>query len=209
MASARRATAKDVKREATRARLLAAARRLFAEHGYSGVSTTEIAREAGVTHGMVNAHFHSKAGLLFELIAESNALQEDAARSVAESEGDCLSRLKKVIDIFLHHDLQDLELYGVMQAYSWRWPYDHERRNREQVAQALAPVRRLVEEAQAKGELRADCDPDAVTELFLAVYTHATRAALFDDATAEECAARILAQLRLALDGLRPAPEAG
>lgn len=199
-----RGTAREAKREATRKRLLDAARELFAEFGYSGVSTTEIARAAGVTHGMVNAHFHSKAGLLFELIEQNNDQQRDAAACVAASEGDCLSRLRQVIDVYLAHDLRDIELFSVMQAYSWEWPYDHERRNRAQLADALAPVRDLIEEAKAGGELAPDVDAAALVEVFIAVYTRAARAAIFDDATVEEVREAIMDRMRLVYRGLGP-----
>ena len=67
-ANPRRPTYKDKKREETRAKLLAAARQLFAEHGYDDVPVTEIAQHAGVTHSMINVYFGGKPGLLYEII---------------------------------------------------------------------------------------------------------------------------------------------
>ena len=55
--------------------MLEAARRLFAERGYDSVPVTEIAKEAGVTHGMINVYFGGKPGLLYEIIRQNNALQ--------------------------------------------------------------------------------------------------------------------------------------
>ena len=46
------------------ARILAAARSLFALHGYRSVSLREIAREAGMTHTGVTHHFRSKSHVL-------------------------------------------------------------------------------------------------------------------------------------------------
>jgi AcrR family transcriptional regulator len=199
-----RATAKTARREATRARLIEAARRLFAEHGYSAVSTTEIAREAGVTHGMVSAHFHSKAGLLFELISESNRVQTEAAASVAASEGPFLDRLRRIVEIYLAEDLGDLELYGVMKAYSWRWPYEYERRNRGQLCEALDPLRILLEEAAAGGELRGDVAFDELAAIFLGIYGEATRLAIYEEMDRAEVAEVIMRRLAILADGLRP-----
>ena len=47
-----------------RARLLDAARALFAERGYAATTTADVARHAGVSEGIVFHHFGSKADLL-------------------------------------------------------------------------------------------------------------------------------------------------
>src|SRR5579871_6565096 len=54
--------------EATRARIVAAAERLFAERGYGDVSMPEIARASGVTAGAIYKHFEGKADLFFEVV---------------------------------------------------------------------------------------------------------------------------------------------
>jgi AcrR family transcriptional regulator len=48
----------------SRTRLLLAARRLFAEHGYESTSTASIARAAGTSESQLIKHFGGKAGLL-------------------------------------------------------------------------------------------------------------------------------------------------
>jgi AcrR family transcriptional regulator len=53
--------------EATQAALIAAARPLFAQRGYAGVGTEEIARAAGVTRGALYHHFDGKREL-FEAV---------------------------------------------------------------------------------------------------------------------------------------------
>lgn len=57
-------------RDARRGQILAAARRLFSESGFSAVSTTEIAAEAGVARGLINHYFGTKRRLYIEVVRE-------------------------------------------------------------------------------------------------------------------------------------------
>src|SRR5271167_3345259 len=66
---------------ATRAALVAAARPLFAEHGFAGVGTETIVAAAGVTRGALYHQFADKTEL-FEAVYE--AIEEDLARELTE-----------------------------------------------------------------------------------------------------------------------------
>ena len=54
--------------EASRARILAAARRLFAERDIPAVSIRDIARAAGVSHGLVQQYFGTREQMLVAII---------------------------------------------------------------------------------------------------------------------------------------------
>jgi AcrR family transcriptional regulator len=54
-----------------RSRLITAARDVFAERGYAGASTREIAKQAEVTEVLLFRHFGSKAGLFDEAVLDT------------------------------------------------------------------------------------------------------------------------------------------
>jgi AcrR family transcriptional regulator len=71
--------------EATRARLIAIATRMFADRGYEDTSIEAVLREAGVSRGSLYHHFPSKEAL-FEAVAE-DVETSVGAQTVAAADG--------------------------------------------------------------------------------------------------------------------------
>jgi AcrR family transcriptional regulator len=63
--------------EARRATILAAARSVFAERGYTSATIREIARRAGVTHGLLVLHFSTKEQLFLAAMPGADDLAEN------------------------------------------------------------------------------------------------------------------------------------
>jgi AcrR family transcriptional regulator len=61
---------RSARKAATRARLLQAAARVYAAHGFAGATLDDVAEEAGLTKGAVYGHFGSKDNLLVALMEE-------------------------------------------------------------------------------------------------------------------------------------------
>lgn len=67
---------------ATRERVVAIARRLFAEHGYEGTSIEAVLQESGLSRGALYHHYAGKDAL-FEAVVE--AVEAEAGRAIAAS----------------------------------------------------------------------------------------------------------------------------
>jgi len=77
-------TKHDLRSEATRRRLVSAARGLFGARGYAEVGTEEIVRAAGVTRGALYHQFRDKADL-FAVVAEE--IEAEIAEGIADTAG--------------------------------------------------------------------------------------------------------------------------
>ncbi|MEU3616425.1 TetR family transcriptional regulator [Streptomyces sp. NPDC006872] len=65
--------------EGHRAAIIEAARHTFAERGYARTTLREIARRAGVTHGLITRHFASKERLFLAAVPGNRDLERVAA----------------------------------------------------------------------------------------------------------------------------------
>jgi TetR/AcrR family transcriptional repressor of nem operon len=71
---------RDDHKHQTRERIMAAAGRVFRQHGYAAAGVDAVMKEAGLTHGGFYAHFPSKAALLSAMLEQ--ALQHYRERLV-------------------------------------------------------------------------------------------------------------------------------
>jgi AcrR family transcriptional regulator len=93
----------------TREQLVAAAERLFAERGFSGVSVRTIAAEAGVNWSLVGYYFRGKDGLLAEVYRRHcTSLNAERLRLLAEARRTGL-RLESVIEAFVRPALAEIQ----------------------------------------------------------------------------------------------------
>jgi AcrR family transcriptional regulator len=113
---------------ATQAALVAAARPLFAEHGYAAISTDQIARAAGVTRGALYHQFSGKEELFAAVVEQIE--EEIAARIGADiaaaAPTDTEAMIRANIDAFLaacaEPEVHRIALIEAPAALGWeRW----------------------------------------------------------------------------------------
>jgi AcrR family transcriptional regulator len=95
-------TKHDLRSEATRQKLVTAARALFGARGYADVGTEEIVRAAGVTRGALYHQFRDKADLFAAVAEEVEAeVTERVAAGASEAAADPVAELRRGVRLFL------------------------------------------------------------------------------------------------------------
>jgi AcrR family transcriptional regulator len=107
--------------EITRERILRAAERLFAEHGYDGTSIRAIVAKAKVNQAAINYHFDGKDGLYREVLRTAfRALTEDQLAHAEEVKS--MSR-EEAVSQFIRRQLRPLlgrdEYSRHMRIFNW------------------------------------------------------------------------------------------
>ena len=93
-----------------RARILAAARDLVADGGWSAAQVDHVAAKAGVATGSVYRHWSSKAELCAEIVATVSAREVGIVKTVASADGSPVERLEAAIRTFASRALQGRRL---------------------------------------------------------------------------------------------------
>ncbi len=189
----------DERSRATRAALLAAARRLFAERGYADVPTDEIVAAASLTRGALYHHFADKRalfeGVFLELEAEITA-EIAAAGSTGTGWPATTATLSTFLDLCLRPEVVQIALTDAPAVLGWaRWREIEAEHGLRLIVDQLQRLADAGELAEGPVELLARLALSATVEAAL-VIAHA----------ADPAAARARAEIALLtlLSGLIP-----
>jgi AcrR family transcriptional regulator len=195
--------ARQERKQATRARVLAAARDLFDDIGYEETTVRMVAERAGVSVGSVFTTFAGKAELLSQVMGDRvEALQAELEQLTPHLRGPTVDRLRSIMAVHYGFETRKLRLFVAYVAASFTWsreggvtPIGRNARFRGMLAEALAG-------GVARGEVRAEVDPELFVDTLLAAYVWNYRRAAQDGADAPALIAAMDRQIGLLFDGV-------
>ncbi|MEA2153184.1 MAG: hypothetical protein QOI18_1417 [Solirubrobacteraceae bacterium] len=186
----------------TRAKLIRAARKLFAAKGYASVGTEEIVRRAGVTRGALYHQFSSKEDLF---LAVYEQVEQELTARVAGTLGEVTSpfaAMRSGIRAFLEAcrapEVQRIVLIDGPAVLGWeRWREVAERNG-------LGLIEAVVGAAIEAGEIE-ELSPELLAHLLMGALDEAALLVVRDPGATDAVAAT----LERMLDGLRAGAQAG
>ncbi|MGA0606381.1 TetR/AcrR family transcriptional regulator [Phenylobacterium sp. VNQ135] len=201
----KRTAARKSQKEATRQKVLAAARELFDTHGYQGATVRDIARHAGVAVGSVFTTFASKGEILSEVMqSRLDGLYGELDRVMPHMRGSTADRLRTMFAIHFNFEAQHVRLFlsHIAAAYDWTLPpsakpYGRTPRLQEIIHECLA---KGVEE----GDVLQDADLQEIVDLLMAAYGWTYRLVVTQGYDAKALTAVMDRQIGLIADGFRP-----
>ncbi|GAA5168272.1 TetR/AcrR family transcriptional regulator [Pseudonocardia eucalypti] len=154
-----------------RERILQAARQEFSEVGYERTSLTKIAERAGLTRPAINYHFSGKESLYAALLDSTRDGVSTPGIKEAASATTLAGRFSAFLETAVRVNALDRS-YARFIAASLLDAVRHpelEGRAQRQIADVRAFVEQSLRTAIADGEVPADCDVGAVTEMLVAM----------------------------------------
>ena len=159
---------------ATREALIDAAAQVFRAKGVARATLSEVAAAAGVTRGAIYWHFRDKAELL-EAMCERVAMPMEAmlAATGSDRRDDPLGRLRAMVVCGLSRLARDTRVQAVFDVLFQKCEFMSgmtlvAQRQRAADHDCGRRVIALIEEAIARGQLPADCDPRLAAQLMKA-----------------------------------------
>jgi len=156
-----------VDKEARRLELVRAAARVFAREGFRGARIADVATEAGLGKGTVYEYFRSKEELFFAVFEWSSRRMESEIAATVETLESAGVRLLALGREAVRQGVENLELYGLtLEFWAAAGTGVCEGRFREAFKELYRELRALVqgiiEDGQARGELRQDVPAEHV-----------------------------------------------
>jgi AcrR family transcriptional regulator len=148
-------------------RIVDAMRASVALRGIAGSTFDHVARDAGVSRGLLHYYFGSKERLLAEVVKRDTELRMaslDGQLAAASSAADFIAMLRETLEAMIRDDTEFLTLSYEVFTLSRRNPdiaaefTELVRRTRDQVAAVLAAK-------QAEGVLELRAEPEAIAEV--------------------------------------------
>ncbi|WP_334161694.1 TetR/AcrR family transcriptional regulator [Phenylobacterium sp.] len=197
--------ARASQREATRNRVLNAARELFDTSGYQGTTIREIARHAGVSVGSVFTTFASKGEILSQVMQDRlEPLYAELDRVVPHLRGSTADRLRSMFAIHFAFEAPRARLFlaHIAAAYDWTLPptarpYGHTPRLQDVIRDCLA-------KGVEAGDVDPAADPQEIIDLLMAAYAWTWRLAITRAADARAMTEAMDRQIGLICEGFRP-----
>jgi TetR/AcrR family fatty acid metabolism transcriptional regulator len=149
-----------------RRQILDAAIRVFALQGCHACRVSDIAREAGVAYGLVYHYFDSKDQVLNELFLERWSLLLQAIEEVDSRPIPPRDKLDAVAGFIIDSYRHDPELMKVIIVEVTRAANSFGRTHLPEIRQAYDLIAKIVADAQASGDFRADVDPNFASMWF-------------------------------------------
>jgi AcrR family transcriptional regulator len=150
-----------------RQRILDAAVVVFARAGYHGSRVSDIAREAGIAYGLVYHYFENKEEILDTIFRERWSAFLDAVEGIADSDASTEDRLLSIAALVLSAYRLRPEWVKVLVFEIQRSPRFADPERIRAVGRLFQLVARVVREGQARGEVRADLDPEIACTVFI------------------------------------------
>lgn len=201
VATAPRPNQRALAKQRTREKIIAAAKALFAKHGYEGATIRDIAAAAGMSTGAVFASFTDKSDLFIE-IAETEQIELHRAMAAAADGLSGRAAIIAMLDAAAERRQAELALFQAVMSALWT-PGLAEKVRRRLDRRSVVPLLAAAVRQEFGCAEPQTCEAPLVAEMLWDAHADTLRRAALDGLTPDETRARLRHQVRTILTGVR------
>lgn len=196
---------RKTQKEATRQRVLDAARELFETKGYEETTVREIAVRAEVSVGSVFTTFSSKGDILSQVMADRlDALYGELDKVMPHVRGSTADRLRSMFAIHFAFETRRTKLFLAHIAAAYNWTLGPATRPYGKTPKLRQLVRDCLVDGVPLGDVDPGYDLDVAVDALMACYAWTYRLAAWEDADAATMSSAMDKQIGLLAEGFRP-----
>lgn len=193
------------RKEATRRRVLEAARQLFDSQGYEATTVRAIARRAEVAVGSVFTTFTSKGEILSQVMQDRlEGLYAEFDRVAPRLRGSTADRLRSIFAIHYAFEASSTNLFLAHIAAAYDWTSGPSAKPYGRAPRLKEIIRECLDDGIERGDVDPATDLDNVVDLLLAAYAWTYRLAAWERADADAMSAVMDRQIGLVATGFQP-----
>jgi AcrR family transcriptional regulator len=164
----------DAHIEARKNQILDAAWTCFARSGYHRTTMQDVATEAGISAGAIYRYFDGKEAVLAAINQRSQALSRELVASAVAGDGDPIRSISILGEAMLRF-FRDPQFETIARINIEIWPeilrHDELRKGvGDELRFWRNAVTKLMIDAKARGDLRADVNPEALAVVFMCAW---------------------------------------
>lgn len=155
-------------------KILKALSRLLEQHNFNAITTAIIAKEAGVTEGLIYKYFKDKKDLLFELLEENITLFKHSLTAKLNKKETAVEKLKTFISTTTKAYLKNRVFGRILLLEVRNTPEYFKSRAHATMTALEIFIHEIILDGIECGEIRKDIDSNALLKTMLGAIEHAS-----------------------------------
>ncbi len=155
-------------------KILKALSLLLEQHNFNAITTALIAKEAGVTEGLIYKYFKDKKDLLFELLGENITLFNQALTAKLDKKDTAVEKLKAFITTTTKAYLKNRVFGRILLLEVRNTPEYFQSRAHATMTALETSIHEIILDGMANGEIRKDIDSKVLLKTMVGAIEHAS-----------------------------------
>ncbi|MFH1153459.1 MAG: TetR/AcrR family transcriptional regulator [Pseudomonadota bacterium] len=156
-----------------RTNIMKALTTLLADNDFHSITTASIAREAGVTEGLIYKYFKDKKDLLYQVLGDNFSLFYDHVAQKLPQNKTCVQKLKTIIRTTIKAYVNNRVFARIILLEVRNSPDYFDCPAYDMVKLYSSTILDLIRQGQESGEIRGDVDPYAFRKIIFGAMEHA------------------------------------